>query len=166
MEPGDLDKATKVNGGDSSNVLAYLKEFTELEYDVLLLNCGLHDIKTTTGRQIEPEAYERNLREILEFVKKPVIWVRTTPVDDARHQKYSPKFSRYDKDVVLYNEIADKVMAEYGVPEIDLYHFTKALMRDGEVYGEKDHVHFCDQVRKLQAAYIAGAVMEIVIGDR
>ena len=162
VEAGDLNRESKVNGGDSSHVLQYLQESPELEYDVLLLNCGLHDIKTTDKRQIEPEAYEKNLRAILEFVEKPVIWVRTTPVEDARHQRYSPHFSRYDRDVVLYNEIADKVMAEFGVPVIDLYHFTKALMQDGEVYGEHDHVHFCDEVRKLQAAYIAGAVLRIV----
>ena len=162
VEEGDLNRESKVNGGDSSHVLQYLKESPELTYDVLLLNCGLHDIKTTDRRQVEPEAYEKNLRAVLELVKKPVIWVRTTPVDDARHQKYSRQFSRYDRDVVLYNEIADRVMAEYGVPVIDLYHFTKALMLDGEVYGERDHVHFAEEIRRLQAPYIVGAVLGLV----
>ena len=41
----NLDIASRVNGGDSSNCLDYLELFPNTEFDVLLLNCGLHDIK-------------------------------------------------------------------------------------------------------------------------
>ena len=53
-------------------------------------------------------------------------------------------------------------MEEFRVPVIDLYQFTKVLAQDMEVYGERDHVHFCHEVRMLQAAYIAGSVLGLV----
>ena len=68
------------------------------------------------------------------------------------------KFEEYD----LYARNKDFLISDSVITFTDLYHFTKALMLDGEVYGEHDHVHFCDEVRKLQAAYIAGAVLRIV----
>ncbi len=43
----DLDDPQGANGGDSGMVLAYLRERMEsggFSPDVLLLNCGLHDI--------------------------------------------------------------------------------------------------------------------------
>ncbi len=162
----NLDIGSSINGGDSACVLAYLKELKDVDFqtDWLMINCGLHDIKTTpeTGtRQIEIDAYESNLREILELVKSAgwkLIWVRTTPVDDAQHNDRDINFHRFDRDVAEYNAVADKIFGEAGVPSIDLNSFTASL--DEELFC--DHVHFYDPVRKLQAAYIAGCLSCIV----
>ncbi len=58
------------NGGDSSVVLAFLRGMVEsgaLAADLLLVNCGLHDIKTDpiSGRkQVGIDYYRQNLTEI------------------------------------------------------------------------------------------------------
>ena len=83
QECKDLNIASQVNGGDSSNILKYLELLPDLEYDVMLLNCGLHDIKTHShGIQIPLEQYESNLRKIVKLIcsrGKKLVWVTSTP---------------------------------------------------------------------------------------
>lgn len=157
--PGDA------NGGDSSMVLAYLRErLNELSSDLLLLNCGLHDLRTGPQdemKQVPPARYRANLHEIAQLVRRHRVrtfWVRTTPLDDETHNSRNVGFHRFHQDVILYNEIADAVFERAGIPIIDLYTFTLNL---GEgVYC--DHVHFATRVRELQAAYIAGSLLASV----
>ncbi|MCP5529625.1 MAG: SGNH/GDSL hydrolase family protein [Opitutaceae bacterium] len=58
----NLDHPAGANGGDSARVLAFLQAKScagGIDADVLLVNCGLHDIRTdpTTGaKQITPSA--------------------------------------------------------------------------------------------------------------
>ena len=161
QECKDLNIASQVNGGDSSNILKYLELLPNLEYDVMLLNCGLHDIKTHSyGIQISLEQYESNLRKIVALIRsrgKELVWVTSTPVDDKQHNKVCTEFSRYNKDLVEYNSVAEKVMGEFDVPTIDLYNFTNCL--DEPLY--QDHVHFFEPVRKLHAAFIAGQLLAL-----
>ena len=156
-----------LNGGDSASVLAYLQAKSASQipgWSVLLLNCGLHDVRRaprSTNRQVEPENYAANLKCILELARalsQRVVWVRTTPVADARHQRLKPEFQRFDADVELYNRIADSIMEEAGIPIIDLYGFTRRLSPSAETLEDLycDHVHFSEPVRQMQAAYIAG----------
>lgn len=158
----NLDRALGANGGDSSMVLPYLRaRCAEAGFrpDLLLLNCGLHDIKrTVTDRklQVGPEAYAANLRTITALVRERGIalgWIRTTPAVDAIHNAKSREFHRHAADVAEYNRIADGVMAEAGARVIDLHGFTTGLGGD-ELFC--DHVHFTEPVRQLQAAFIAG----------
>lgn len=153
------------NGGDSSMVLAYLEaQLAKIASDLLLLNCGLHDVKVDPQdgtKQVPPDRYQANLRDIVRLVRRNrtrAVWVRTTPVDDETHNSRSTSFYRFGRDVIHYNEIADTVFAEAGIPVIDLYTFTLNL-GDG-VYC--DHVHFTERVRALQAAYIAGSLLAFV----
>lgn len=157
----DLDKAVGANGGDSSMVLAYLRSLESaggLRADVLLLNCGLHDIKTdpvSGAKQIPIAAYEANLREVVVVGRRlcrTVVWMRTTPCDEAVHNNKQSTFHRYAADCLAYNAVADRVMAEAGVVSIDLHGFTIRL--DGKLYC--DHVHFLPEIRQAQAAYLAG----------
>jgi lysophospholipase L1-like esterase len=159
----NLDVPQGANGGDSAMVLAYLKTRAErapLQADVLLLNCGLHDIKTdltTQAKQVAPDAYARNLRAILDVAKQmklQVVWVRTTPVVTEIHNARSRAFHRFAADVAAYNAIADEIMGEAGVPIIDLHGFSARFVPAGFV----DHVHFSEDVREKQAAFIAGAL--------
>ena len=149
------------NGGDSAAVLAYLEAMIRgggFGPDVLLINCGLHDIKTdpqTGARQVLLEQYRSNLKRIVELAQaaaRKLIWVRTTPVDDERHNSISTAFYRYAADVDACNAAADEIMSAAGVPAIDLHAFTVSL--GDEVFC--DHVHFTEPVRRLQAAFIAG----------
>jgi lysophospholipase L1-like esterase len=156
---GSLDEAGAANGGDSSTVLAYLQSLRpERPFDVLLINCGLHDIKrdlVTSQPQISTERYAANLRAILvegDRLAKRVLWVRTTPVIDERHNRLNTAFRRFESDVEAYNASADRVMREHAISIIDLFTFTRNLGLDVYV----DHVHFTDEVRAQQAAFIAG----------
>lgn len=156
----DLDQPVGANGGDSERVRGYLASERNkgVRYDLLLLNCGLHDIKTdpqTAERQVPAQKYRSNLEAIVETARQmaeAVVWVRTTDAVEAVHNTKSSSFHRFHKDVVAYNAIADEVMSQYGIPLLDLYMFTQG-------FGESaycDHVHFTEEIRRLQAAFIAG----------
>ncbi len=160
LEHGDLNNKSGINGGDSSHVLDFIKQ-TPVEYDILLVNCGLHDIKTQNyKRQIDEKTYEENLNELVSFVlrkNKKMVWVNTTPVDDEIHKKLCTSFSRTNNDVIIYNNIANKVMNNYKIPIIDLNGFIKNLPQP--LFA--DHVHYIDEVCNLQAAFIAGNILSL-----
>ena len=157
------------NGGDSRMVLDYLRKRFETDgfpYDFTLLNCGLHDIKcgkSNKAHQVPLQEYTRNLHEIVKLFathNKPLSWVNITPVIDEVHNPKKPfwrksqiDFHRYAKDVNEYNSSATKIMQQANIPTIDMYSFTQAI-GGKEMYC--DHVHFTENVRQLQAAYIAG----------
>jgi len=150
------------NGGDSAEVLKYAKYLDALsliDFDTLLLNCGLHDIKTTEkGRQVEIEDYIHNLNETLKIFEARgvnIIWVSTTPVDDEAHNsRANIKFKRYNSDALTYNAAAKKIMESHGIPIIDLYSFTIPYLK-AEL---KDHVHYSEKMRSLHASFIASSL--------
>jgi lysophospholipase L1-like esterase len=157
----NLDQPAGANGGDSAMVLDYLAALVRaggIPADLLLLNCGLHDIKTdpaTGDRQVGPDAYRRNLAAVVALLAGTacrLAWVRTTPVDDKLHAGRGCGFDRCNADVVSYNAIADAVMREASVPTADLYTFTLGF----GVEAYTDGVHFNEATRRLQAAFLAG----------
>ncbi|WP_157972068.1 SGNH/GDSL hydrolase family protein [Pleomorphovibrio marinus] len=161
----DLDQPQGANGGDSGMVLEYLQKKREdptFAPDILLLNCGLHDIKRDpeSGEiQVSITQYEENLRSIYALaveIGTKVVWVRTTPLDEERHNNRSTSFHRFEKDLMQYNEVGDKVGKEFGAEIIDLHRFTENLGSETFV----DHVHFDEGTRSLQAAFIAGFLIK------
>lgn len=157
----DLDNPQGANGGDSSMVLAFLTETARgegIDADLLLLNCGLHDIKTdpaTGAKQVPIDQYEDYLRTIVQTVSQmrpKLVWIRSTPCDEVVHNRGDIAFHRFAADGQAYNDVADRVMAEVGAPIIDLYTFTCNLGEDPYC----DHVHFHEAVRQQQGAFIAG----------
>lgn len=160
---GNLDYPTGPNGGNSRMVLDYLLTLAadkKFHTDLLVLNCGLHDIKTdfkTGEKVIEPNAYKKNLDSIFKLGKKMklrMIWVNITPIYDSIHNSKKVGFYRYNKDVIEYNRIADSICLKKHIPIIDLYSFSKKF----PVSAIADHVHFKPEYAKLQAAYIAGFI--------
>jgi len=157
----NLDVPIDANGGDSRMVLSYLgtrMNDTSFHPDVMLLNCGLHDIKrnpTTRQIAVDSNEYRQNLEIIYGMLKSrkvAVYWVRTTEVIDSVHAEKSKAFSRFSADVDQYNRIADAACKKYNVPEIDLYTFTRKFSNDRFA----DHVHYVPKVSQQQAQYIAG----------
>jgi lysophospholipase L1-like esterase len=157
----DLDNPQGANGGDSSMVLSFLRAKAAsggIDADLLLVNCGLHDLRTdpdTGMHQVPLEQYAGNLRAIVQTVgdlRPNLIWIRTTPCDERVHNREGMGFYRFAADCKAYNRTADRIMAEAGVPSIDLYAFTLNLGPD--LYC--DHVHFHEHIRQKQAAFIAG----------
>ena len=157
----DLDNPQGSNAGDSSRVLSLVTSLKSDQFekdDLLLVNCGLHDIKRdpVTGTfQIPIDQYEQNLRSIVALNREKGIqwvWIRITPCDEKVHNNQGSTFHRFSKDCDDYNTVADRVMNEAGVPVIDLNTFTRNL--GSELYC--DHVHFHETIREKQAAFIAG----------
>ena len=157
----EMDFATGANGGDSARVLAYLKERQAgdpIRADILLLNCGLHDVKMPPDRdelQVPPGQYEQNLRAILAEADRTglrVAWVRTTPVVDAIHLAHCSAFRRRAADVDAYNAIADSVMQ--GRPIFDLWEFSRRLGEEAF----SDHVHYSPDARMRQGTFLAGCL--------
>jgi lysophospholipase L1-like esterase len=160
----NLDDPQGANGGDSGMVLSFLRSKTDsggIDADLLLLNCGLHDIRTdpdTGAKQVPIDKYRENLEAIVRIVGKmkcALVWIRTTPCDERVHNHEGMAFHRFSADCDAYNRAADEVMEASGVASIDLYTFTRNLGTD--IFC--DHVHFHDHVRQRQAAFIAGWLM-------
>lgn len=156
----NLDNPQGANGGDSAMVLSFLTRKARsggIDADLLLLNCGLHDIKTdpqTNAKQVNIDEYRINLTQIVDLVegiRPSLVWIRTTPADENVHNCRGMPFHRFASDCDAYNAAADEIMRERCVPIIDLHAFTLALGAD--VYC--DHVHFHEHVREKQAAFIA-----------
>ena len=167
----NINMAVGGNGGDSSRVLGFVQKQEEEEffsnYDILLFNCGLHDIKRHPPKgdlQIEPDMYEKNLCKIIETVKNNgvfPVFLTTTPVNDEIHHSYleiNNGIERFNADVLEYNKIAVRIMEKHNVPVIDLYGYT--LPFGDKAY--KDHVHYTMEVRKLQAEFIAKELKRII----
>lgn len=155
----DLDKPLGANAGDSSMVLKYLNEekLKGTRYDILLLNCGMHDIRVhrvTRELQIKPEQYKSNLDEIIRLAKHmsvEVIWITSTPIIERVHNAREAGFLRFSRDLKRYNHIAEEIMDKHNIETVDLYSYTQRLGEN--IYC--DHVHFTEEVRKLQAVFIA-----------
>lgn len=159
----DLDHPQGANGGDSSAVLEYLREQFQASAELpgtVVVNCGLHDIKTnaaTGERQVPLADYRRNLEAIVALVHgsgRRLVWVTTTPVDEVRHQARSPGFHRYERDLADYNAVAAEIMEARGVPVIDLHAFTAGLAEPKF----RDHVHFVPEVSRRQAEFLRAAL--------
>ena len=154
----------KANGGDSSNVLAHLKEWAISEQpEIVHFNCGIHDTKKdkTNGTfQTPPEKYATNLKKIVETIRKEtkakVIFATTTPIVDERAAKQREKasYELLDASTVQYNEIALRVMKELDVPVDDV----RAAAGTGDELGKRmsnDGVHFTDEGRKKLGMAVA-----------
>jgi lysophospholipase L1-like esterase len=149
--------------GNSSVMLQLLRRFAEEGFrpDLLIFNCGLHDIKTDIAsgeKEVASETYRENLTlalDVIEASRIPLVWVSSTPVCEALHNRPGASVHRYEPDVRRYNAIAHDLMASRCVPEIDLHAFTQSMLAES-IYC--DHVHFTDAVRRLQAACLAGAL--------
>jgi lysophospholipase L1-like esterase len=164
----NLDQAVGSNGGDSRRVLEYLHELAQrgdFHPDLLLINCGLHDIKRSQGGtlQVLPDAYQDHLHAIVAVGRdlcRELIWIGITPVDDHMHARRKARFSRCDADVRAYEAIAAQVMAEHRVPVLPLGTFTRGLGGGEAVF--RDGVHFLNPVKQLQGAFIAGWVLAML----
>jgi len=149
------------NGGDSSMVLAFLNTLDAwgaFKADILLVNCGLHDIKAdpaTGALQVPLQDYRRNVGQIVDVARRLAthpVWVRTTSVDDEQHNSRVKDFKRYARDLADVNRAADEIMTAAGVPMIDLTAFTERF----GVQAFMDHVHYTGEAKARQAEYIAG----------
>ena len=133
--------------------------------DIIHINSGLHDIKNipyNSRRKLVPEdLYVENIERIIKYIHGcwpdcRVIWATTTPVDEEKANaahKEANDFTRYNEDVVRYNELSIALVNRLGVPVNDLYKFV--IEGDKEKIMEEDGVHFTDFGCQLLAEQVA-----------
>jgi len=101
-------------------------------------NWGLHDIATWDGpRQVSIVDYEANLRQLVKKLQGTgarLIWSSTTPVPTGSK-------NREERDVLVYNAVAKKVMEEAHIPINDLHAFIESRS-DKEQLQRPANVHF------------------------
>ena len=165
----DLNYPVGSNCGDSRMMLAYLTDEYKngrLNYDIIMFNCGQHDVKTnlSTGkRQVDADEYEANLEKICEVVKKngAKLWfVNTTPVFEAVHNTpenivINKNIVRYAKDVITCNEAASRVMEKFDIPIIDLYSLTLTFTEKAL----RDHAHYYPEYEQRQGEFLADIIL-------
>ncbi len=153
----------KGNGGPTTNGLAHLQQWLgDGKWDVIHFNWGLHDLKFMADgkRQVDTEPYEKNLRELVRQLKATgakLIWAATTPVPEG----VTPP--RKNEDVLTYNAIAQKIMAENKIAVDDLYSF--ALPQLAEIQ-QPANVHFTPQGSATLAKQVAASIESALKGAK
>lgn len=148
------------NGGPTTNGLANLKQWLgDGQWDVIHFNWGLHDLKIMPDghRQVPPEAYEKNLRELVRRMRATgatLIWASTTPVPEG---KVNPP--REPADVVAYNDIARKIMDEHQVVTDDLYSLALPQLTNIQ---RPVNVHFTEEGSKVLARQVAKSIESVL----
>ena len=133
---------------------------TPARWSVIHFNFGLHDLKIMSGGptapvlQVPPDQYEKNLRELvkrLQATGAKLIWATTTPVPESA----TLRPPRLEADVVKYNEIAARVMADNKIPTDDL--FNAILPQEAQLQ-VKNNVHFTKPGYQLLAQHVADSI--------
>lgn len=139
------------------------------KFDAIHWNNGIWDTVIRypeDGCFTSPEEYEKNLKKIARELTKlsdNVIFATTIPprTDGFIDRRYGFDFvDRHHEDTIKYNEIAKKVLPEYGVIIEDMY---SLVLPNRETYiKEIDNTHLTDAgveaCAKLVADTIAGVL--------
>ena len=124
------------------------------KWDVIHFNWGLHDLRYSQGKkQVSLDQYEKNLQTLVKRLKKTqakLIWCATTPVPEG----VSPP--RKDEEVLEYNQAAQRVMDQHGIPTNDLYTFAKKRLKKIQ---RPKNVHFTPEGSKILARPVAKAIL-------
>ncbi len=154
------------NGGPTSNGIKNIEAWLgDGKWDVIHFNWGLHDLKLIEGKQqVVPADYEANLRTLVARMKRAVgtngqpatlVCCSTTPVPEG---DLNPP--RRFHDVLDYNKIAAKVMAEERIITNDLYEFSKP--KQAEIQRPRD-VHFTEAGSRVLAEKVAKEILAALI---
>ena len=136
-------------------------------YDLVHLNCGLHDLarRPATEPSVPLAEYRDNLQAIFARFAElgvPVVWATTTPVDEVRHHRIKP-FDRLEADVTAYNAAAVDIARALELPVDDLY--GVAVARGWTDHLTDDGVHFTEKGYRLLGGAVAGAVRAALAGE-
>lgn len=149
---GRIDEWLNLGGGD---------------FDVIHFNWGLHDLKHVDAKtnknsndpqaphQASPEAYEKQLREIVAKLKQTgakLIFATTTPVPEGGVKPF-----RDPADVEKYNQIARKIMQENNIQVNDLYSAINPKLKELQ---RPVNVHFSPAGSKLLAQKVVESLQD------
>lgn len=144
------------NGGPTKNGIANLyKWLGSGKWDVIHFNHGIHDVKIMPDgkNQVEPAAYEANLRSIVAKLKATgakVIFALTTPIPDnlrSGQRRFSSE--------VEYNVIASKVMLENGVAINDLHSYVNPRFAELQIPND---LHYKPEGSEFLAVRVAEVI--------
>jgi acyl-CoA thioesterase-1 len=151
------------NCAGTNNGIQHIDRWLQIDggnFDVIHFNFGLHDLKhvdangqnsnkASDPHQAEPEAYAKQLREMVEKMKATgatLIFATTTPVPEG---KLSPL--RHPADADRYNEIAVGIMKEHDIRVHDLHKFAQARL---DKIQRPANVHFTPEGSKALAEQV------------
>jgi len=157
------------NGGPTTRGLEKIDEWLgKGKWDVIHFNWGLHDLKYMTSdnkkparptdpdshQQVPPAEYEKNLRKLIERMKKTgakLIWTTTTPVPAGSSW-------RLKGDAKKYNAIALKVVQAAGdVAVDDLYALAMPQLKKIQ---RPRNVHFTDAGSEVLAKQVTRHILK------
>jgi lysophospholipase L1-like esterase len=168
IRPSAANGKRAENCAGTTNGVKHIDRWLKLgggNWDVIHFNFGLHDLKRVlpdTGknsndpddpRQAEPDAYERQLREIAGKLKKTgatLIFCTTTPVPEG-----GVKPHRDVEDAQRYNSIGRKIAKEVGAGVNDLWAAAQSRLKEIQ---QPVNVHFTRDGSKYLAEHVVQAI--------
>lgn len=163
---GHVFVSPKENCGDSMSLLEnFDRWFASSRAELFYVNVGLHDVRfgrEALHHQGSPSEYEANLGELAGRFRglkggKRIVWALTTPVNNERHDRTHPEFTRSDAEIRRYNTIARTVMGASGILVHDLYEVV--TQGGADTLLSEDGVHFTPAgytlLGEAVAAYLA-----------
>lgn len=145
------------NGGPTITGTAKIDKWLGKEkWDVIHFNWGLHDLKIMgeDKHQVEVDAYEKNLRELVGKMKATgakLIWASTTPVPEGNTTP-----PRKSGDVIVYNSAAKKVMDDEKISIDDLYALVLPHLAE---YQRPGNVHFLAKGSEALAEQVSSVIL-------
>ncbi len=168
IRPTAADGKRAENCAGTTNGVKHIDRWLKIDggnWNVIHFNFGLHDLKRVMPdsgknsnnpgdpRQAEPDAYERQLREIVAKLKgtgATLIFCTTTPVPEG---SVSPH--RDVEDVQRYNAIGRKIAAEFGAEVNDLWAVAQPRLKEIQ---QPVNVHFTRDGSKFLAEHVVKAI--------
>ncbi len=151
------------NGGETARGVQKLDRWLgDAKWDAIHFNFGLHDLKylDPAGKYVTPDKgkqvatlaeYEANLRLIVARLRRTgakLVWASTTPVPDGSQ-------GRVRADEVRYNEVAERVMKDLGVPIDDLHAVVESAPADMQL---PKNVHFTPEGYRILARSVVASI--------
>lgn len=134
------------------------------EFDLVHINCGLHDIRYDPGRDrpvSSPEEYEANLRKIFAHLATSgaaVVWATSTPIDEAMHNASKPS-RRHRSDLLEYNRLSASLAHDFGFRIHDLHALLSQAPLENLLLA--DGVHYNRTGNALIGQHIADAIQAV-----
>lgn len=163
---GEADVMYISHCADTANGLKNLDAWLgDRKWRVIHFNFGLHDMKYVDAKGertspdkgtqlIPPEAYEKNLTELLARLKRSgaaLVWGTITPVPAGAN-------GRVQGDEVKYNAIAKRVMEANGIAVNDLCGALGTGPALEDLRRERNNVHFKPKGYKVLADAVSGGI--------
>jgi lysophospholipase L1-like esterase len=154
------------NGRSSRDVALHVRRMLrdpDWRPERVLLNAGMHDVRREDRGPclVSLADYRLHLTDAVTLLQREgirVVWVTTTPVNEAMRCARRPNAPAWNRDIDAYNAAARAVMAAHGVPIVDLHRFTRERAAAGTPTWT-DGTHYLPDVAEAQGRFVAAALI-------